>query len=203
MAAASDDEPASAVVLTFVLVDEMEIDELDEVVDEVLLVVHFFSIGSSESVSLVLSGSVGTDREDEMSVLLDVRRPAAAADAERDEPVAAEEPPRVSGLRLDGVAGDLFRPTLGVVERGVEFPPGPLLCSPFELPRLRLPIFGVLSPAVSVEPALEDDACFVDGPPAVGVLPEDLPFFVLLLVRFSAIRSLRTHSSYLKIEGNG
>ena len=82
MAAASEDEPASAVVLTFVLLELrllLDEDELEEAVDDelwlLLVLAGHFLIGteseSSES-SLVLS-SVAMDR-DEMSVLLEVRR---------------------------------------------------------------------------------------------------------------------------------
>lgn len=77
MAAASEDEPASAVVLTFVLLElRLLLDEVDDDDEaELLVLVGHFLIGteseSSES-SLVLS-SVAMD-SDEMSVLLEVRR---------------------------------------------------------------------------------------------------------------------------------
>lgn len=117
-----------------------------------------------------------------------------------DAAVPAPEPPLVSGRRLEGVeAGDFVRPMFGVVERGVRPPPE------LELPRMRLPSLGVLSPVAGAfgppEPDFPADALLL----LCRELPDDddddkdLPFFVcLLLVRFSAMRSLRTHSSYLE-----
>lgn len=66
---------------------------------------------------------------------------------------------------------------------------GVAVMSPLELPRIRLEAFGVVAGVVG--PALPEPG----GP---LLLRSDLLFLVfLLLVRFSAMRSLRTHSSYL------
>lgn len=219
MAAASEDEPASAVVLTFVLLELMLLledadddeEELEDAVDDELLLLvlagHFL-IGSSESVSLVLS-SVCNDR-DEMSVLLEVRRL---------EDVFGW-PPRVTGRRLPADAGDLLRAAdaLGVVDRGELVVTGVVGVlpdmSPFELPRILLDVLGVVADVegVAVEEGGPVEFAEDPGGPPVELLLlsrgggaflfpwllSDLPFLVLLLVRFSATRSLRTHSSYLK-----
>lgn len=201
--------------LMLLLEDDDDEDELEDAVDEELLLLVFagyFLIGSSESESLLFS-SVAIECE-EMSVLFEVRR--------LDPPPAW--PPRVAGRRWPpgADAGDLFRfaEVLGVVERGeiaavavVPVEGVVLVISPFELPRARLDVFGVVTGVVEVEVefAVLDGVLVVE----VGVdvllgllllweldeflllFRSDLPFFVLLLVRFSAIRSLRTHSSYL------
>lgn len=75
---------------------------------------------------------------------------------------------------------------LGVT--GVDPVVGVAVMSPLELPRIRLEAFGVVAGVVG--PVLE--------PGGPLLLRSDLLFLVfLLLVRFSAMRSLRTHSSYL------
>lgn len=204
--------------LMLLLEDADDEEELEDAVDEELLLLvlagHFL-IGSSESVSLVLS-SVCNDR-DEMSVLLEVRR--------LDEDVCGW-PPRVTGRRWPlappADAGDLFRAAdvLGVVDRGelvVAADVGVLPeMSPFELLRILLDVLGVVAVAAVADggPDVEFAALAAEdpgGPPVelllrsrgggafllLWLLLSDLPFLVLLLVRFSATRSFRTHSSYL------
>lgn len=79
-----------------------------------------------------------------------------------------------------GVTG--FEPGVVVVVVVV----GVAVMSPLELPRMRLEAFGVVAGVVGPE---------LPGGPLL--LRSDLLFLVfLLLVRFSAMRSLRTHSSY-------
>lgn len=88
--------------------------------------------------------------------------------------------------------------------------------SPLEFPRILLDVLGVVALAVGVAvdevegvELVEDDD--PGGPPVLLLLfrgggaflllwlllLSDLPFLDLLLVKFSATRSLRTHSSYL------
>lgn len=121
-------------------------------------------------------------------------------------------------------AGDLFRfeDVLGVVDLGelaVAGVDGVLpVMSPLEFPRILLDVFGVvaLDGGVVVDaPDGVELVEFVDdpgGPPVLLLLfrgggaflllwlllLSDLPFLDLLLVRFSATRSFRTHSSYLR-----
>lgn len=117
-------------------------------------------------------------------------------------------------------AGDLFRAAdaLGVVDLGelvvvVAGVVGVLPdMSPFELPRILLDVLGVVATAEGGPAEEPGPVEFEDpgGPPVELLLLSlgggaflfpwllsDLPFLVLLLVRFSATRSLRTHSSYL------
>lgn len=153
-----------------------------------------------------------------MSVLLEVRR--------RDEDVCGW-PPRVTGRRWPlappADAGDLFRAAdvLGVVDRGelvIAADVGVLPeMSPFELLRILLDVLGVVAVAAVADggPDVEFAALAAEdpgGPPVelllrsrgggafllLWLLLSDLPFLVLLLVRFSATRSFRTHSSYLE-----
>lgn len=91
-----------------------------------------------------------------------------------------------------------------------------LVMSPFELPRILLDVLGVVVTGVDVgvDVALAGGFVLPDddpgGPPVellllsrgggaflLLLLLSDLPFLDLLFVRFSATRSLRTHSSYL------
>lgn len=91
-----------------------------------------------------------------------------------------------------------------------------LVISPLEFPRILLDVFGVVVVVGVVVDDTEGVELFevVDdpgGPPVLLLLfrgggaflllwlllLSDLPFFDLLLVRFSATRSFRTHSSYL------
>lgn len=92
-----------------------------------------------------------------------------------------------------------------------------LVMSPLEFPRILLDVFGVVAiaggVAVDVVAVGVELVEFIDdpgGPPVLLLLfrgggaflllwpLSDLPFLDLLLVRFSATRSFRTHSSYLK-----
>lgn len=117
-------------------------------------------------------------------------------------------------------AGDLFRcdDAQGVVDLGelvgadvVLVDELLLAISPLEFPRTRLDTFGVESVVTAIEEPVvlvgvevfSDDNEVLLLPWGVVLfllllLLSDLPFLVLLLVRFSAIRSFRTHSSYLK-----
>lgn len=125
-------------------------------------------------------------------------------------------------------AGDLFRfeDVLGVVDLGELAVTGVdgvlLVMSPLEFPRILLDVFGVVAVAVGVTVDVAVGVELVEfaddpgGPPVLLLLflgggaflllwlllLSDLPFLDLLLVRFSATRSFRTHSSYLKKRNN-
>lgn len=117
---------------------------------------------------------------------------------------------------MAAVAGDLFRFDDGVDERGelLVTPGGFAVMSPLELPRIRFDALGVVAgvDAVAADNVLAEGVVLDEAddellalPPLCGVvaflllllLLSDFPFLVLLFVKFSAIRSLRTHSSYL------